>query len=169
MPTSRKRIGFLPTEEVKDIIDKICLKNNLSQSKVTGILVEEALKVRNLYKSKNIEGNIEIVLNNELEKSKISNNINYLASKNNDIDKYKEDEEYKLIKEYLNYKNFKKILSLVQTEKWGLHKKLLFDSVTLIKWITLKKCRLNMINTINNNNSYDLFENKSFKFFTTKS
>ena len=117
MPTSRKRIGFLPTEEVKDIIDKICLKNNLSQSKVTGILVEEALKVRNLYKSKNNEGNREIVLNNELEKSKISNNINYLASKNNDIDKYKEDEEYKLIKEYLNYKNFKKILSLVQTEK----------------------------------------------------
>ena len=116
MPTSRKRIGFLPTEEVKDIIDKICLKNNLSQSKVTGILVEEALKVRNLYKSKNNEGNREIVLNNELEKSKISNNINYLASKNNDIDKYKEDEEYKLIKEYLNYKNFKKILSLVQTE-----------------------------------------------------
>ena len=169
MPTSRKRIGFLPTEEVKDIIDKICLKNNLSQSKVTGILVEEALKVRNLYKSKNNEGNREIVLNNELEKSKISNNINYLATKNNDIDKYKEDEEYKLIKEYLNYKNFKKILSLVQTESWRLHKKLLFDSVTLIKWITLKKCRLNMINTINNNNSYDLFENKSFKFFTTKS
>ena len=116
MPTSRKRIGFLPTEEVKDIIDKICLKNNLSQSKVTGILVEEALKVRNLYKSKNNEGNGEIVLNNELEKSKISNNINYLTSKNNDIDKYKEDEEYKLIKEYLNYKNFKKILSIVQSE-----------------------------------------------------
>ena len=116
MPTSRKRIGFLPTEEVKDIIDKICLKNNLSQSKVTGILVEEALKVRNLYKSKNNEGNGKIVLNNELEKSKISNKINNLASKNNDIDKYKEDEEYKLIKEYLNYKNFKKILSIVQTE-----------------------------------------------------
>ena len=48
MPTSRKRIGFLPTEEVKDIIDKICLRNNLSQSKVTGILVEEALKVRKI-------------------------------------------------------------------------------------------------------------------------
>ena len=113
MPTSRKRIGFLPTEEVKDIIDKICLRNNLSQSKVTGILVEEALKVRNLYKSKNKEGNGEIVLNNELDKSKISNKINNLTFKKNDIDK---DEEYKLIKEYLNYKNFKKILSIVQSE-----------------------------------------------------
>ena len=122
MPTSRKRIGFLPTEEVKDIIDKICLRNNLSQSKVTGILVEEALKVRNLYKSKNKDGVREIVLNNELDKSKISNKINNLTFRNNDIDKEKgdnediEDEEYKLIKEYLNYKNFKKILSIVQSE-----------------------------------------------------
>ena len=119
MPTSRKRIGFLPTEEVKDIIDKICLRNNLSQSKVTGILVEEALKVRNLYKSKNKEGNREIVLNNEVDKSNISNKINNLTFIKNDIDKDKENEEneeYKLIKEYLNYKNFKKILSIVQSE-----------------------------------------------------
>ena len=114
MPTSRKRIGFLPTEEVKDIIDKISLRNNLSQSKVTGILVEEALKVRNLYKSKNKKGNQEIVLNNEMDESKISNKINNLTLKNKDKDK--EDEEYKLIKEYLNYKNFKKIFSIVQSE-----------------------------------------------------
>ena len=116
MPTSRKRIGFLPTEEVKDIIDKICLSNNLSQSKVTGILVEEALMVRNLYKSKNKEGNRDIVLNNELDKSEISNKSNNLTYKNNDMDKDKEDEEYKLIREYLNYKNFKKLLSIVQSE-----------------------------------------------------
>jgi len=114
MPTSRKRIGFLPTEEVKDIIDKICLRNNLSQSKVTGILVEEALKVRNLYKSKNKDGNEEIIFNNEFDKSKIPNNINNINFKNNGKDK--EDEEYKLIKEYLRYKNFKKILSIVQSE-----------------------------------------------------
>ena len=116
MPTSKKRIGFLPTEEVKDIIDKICLRNNLSQSKVTGILVEEALEVRNLYKSKKKEGSREIVLNNELDKSKISNKINKSTFKNNDLVKDKENEEYKLIKEYLNYKNFKKILSIVQSE-----------------------------------------------------
>ena len=119
MPTSRKRIGFLPTEEVKNIIDKICLRNNLSQSKVTGILVEEALKLRNLYKSKNKEAKEEIALNNEVDKSKISNKINNLTLKSNDIDKDEEDEEdeeYKLIKEYLNYKNFKKILSIVQSE-----------------------------------------------------
>jgi len=112
MPTSRKRIGFLPTEEVKNIIDKICLKNNLSQSKVTGILVEEALKVRNLYKSQNKEEITEI-LPNELCQSKNSNKIDNFTIKNDYLD---EDEEYKLVKEYLNYKNFKKIFSIVQSE-----------------------------------------------------
>ena len=43
MPSQRKRIGFLPREEVQKIIDQICEDNKLSQSKVTGILVEEAL------------------------------------------------------------------------------------------------------------------------------
>ena len=43
MPSQRKRIGFLPREEVQKIIDQICKHNKLSQSKVTGLLVEEAL------------------------------------------------------------------------------------------------------------------------------
>ena len=46
MPTQRKRIGFLPSSEVQLKIDQICKNNKLSQSKVTGILVEEALKLR---------------------------------------------------------------------------------------------------------------------------
>ena len=43
MPSQRKRIGFLPRPDVQKIIDQICINNQLSQSKVTGILVEEAL------------------------------------------------------------------------------------------------------------------------------
>ena len=46
MPSQRKRIGFLPTTEVQEIIDKISARDNISQSKVTGILVDEALKAR---------------------------------------------------------------------------------------------------------------------------
>ena len=113
MPTSRKRIGFLPTEEVKNIIDNICLRNNLSQSRVTGILVEEALKARNLYKLKNDEFEGKLDLNYELHNSKNSNKIDDFTFKTNDI---AEDNEYNLIKEYLNYKNFKKILSRVESE-----------------------------------------------------
>ena len=118
MPSHRKRIGFLPSEEVHEIIEKICSNNNYSQSKVTGILVEEALKVRNLYKSKNKEGNREILLN-ELNESKKLNKIENFTFENKYIEEDEEDEEdeeYKLIKEYLNYKNFKKILSIVQSK-----------------------------------------------------
>ena len=46
MPSSRKRIGFLPSEEVHEIIEKLCTANEFSQSKVTGLLVEEALRSR---------------------------------------------------------------------------------------------------------------------------
>ena len=46
MPSQRKRIGFLPSEEVHKIIDKLCSSNKFSQSKVTGLLVEEALRSR---------------------------------------------------------------------------------------------------------------------------
>ena len=116
MPTSRKRIGFLPTEEVKNIIDRICLRNNLSQSKVTGILVEEALKARNLYNLKKKECLELIDLDDKLDNSKTSNRIKNFNFKNNEIAEDKEDKEYNLIKEYLNYKNFKKILSKVQSE-----------------------------------------------------
>ena len=46
MPSQRKRIGFLPSEEVHEIIEKLCIANEFSQSKVTGLLVEEALRSR---------------------------------------------------------------------------------------------------------------------------
>ena len=46
MPSQRKRIGFLPSEEVHEIIEKLCNANEFSQSKVTGLLVEEALRSR---------------------------------------------------------------------------------------------------------------------------
>ena len=46
MPSQRKRIGFLPSEQVHEIIEKFCKVNEFSQSKVTGLLVEEALRSR---------------------------------------------------------------------------------------------------------------------------
>ena len=83
MPSQRKRIGFLPTEEVQDIINKICASENISQSKVTGILVDEALKNR--------------LLNNNAEKEKTEY-----------PDKI--DDEFNLVREFLEYKKFKVML-----------------------------------------------------------
>ena len=64
MPSQRKRIGFLPSEEVHRIIDKLCSANEFSQSKVTGLLVEEALRSRG-------------VLSESFNKDK-SSNLNYI-------------------------------------------------------------------------------------------
>ena len=46
MPSTRKRIGYLPSINAQETITKIANKENLSQSKVVGILVEEALIAR---------------------------------------------------------------------------------------------------------------------------
>ena len=46
MPSIRKRIGYLPSINIKEIITNIAKKEKLSQSKVVGILVEEALLAR---------------------------------------------------------------------------------------------------------------------------
>ena len=53
MPTKKKRIGFIPREDVMKIIDKLSMENNLSNSKIISILVEEALSLRGLFNKKN--------------------------------------------------------------------------------------------------------------------
>jgi len=53
MPTKKKRVGFIPREEVMRIIDKLSIENNLSNSKIISILVEEALSTRGIFNKKN--------------------------------------------------------------------------------------------------------------------
>ena len=53
MPTKKKRVGFIPREDVMRIIDKWSTENNLSNSKIISILVEEALSVRGIFNKKN--------------------------------------------------------------------------------------------------------------------
>tara|TARA_Y100000746_G_scaffold206596_1_gene194394 strand:+ start:548 stop:916 length:369 start_codon:yes stop_codon:yes gene_type:complete len=48
MPTKKRRVGFIPRGDVLDLIDKLSLENNLSNSKIINILVEEALYKRGI-------------------------------------------------------------------------------------------------------------------------
>ena len=114
MPSNRRRIGFLPSEEVHEIIEKICINNNFSQSKVTGILVEEALKNRGVIKNLNSKNllNIDNMINNSNNNeviplhSDLSNNVNISnTNKKNDSD------ELKMINDFIEYKFFKKIMN----------------------------------------------------------
>ena len=53
MPTKKKRVGFIPREDVMRIIERLSIENNLSISKIICILVEEALSIRGLFNRKN--------------------------------------------------------------------------------------------------------------------
>ena len=113
MPSQRKRIGFLPSKEVQEIIDKICRENNYSQSKVTGMLVEEALRIRSSINKPLFD------LYNE-KKTKTTGSIKEVQLKNNDntrdfIDldiKTRIDyiDNLKMINEFIEFKLFKKIM-----------------------------------------------------------
>jgi hypothetical protein len=64
MPTKKKRVGFIPRDDVMKIIDKLSIENNLSNSKIISILVEEALSIRGIFNKKNGKANQSYQLNN---------------------------------------------------------------------------------------------------------
>ena len=53
MPTKKKRGGFIPREDVMRISEKLSTENNLSNSKIISILVEEALSIRGIFNKTN--------------------------------------------------------------------------------------------------------------------
>ena len=65
MPTKKKRVGFIPREDVMRIIDKLSIENNLSNSKIISILVEEALSIRGIFNKKNGKVTQSYQLNND--------------------------------------------------------------------------------------------------------
>ena len=112
MPSQRKRIGFLPSEEVQDIIDKLCKSNEYSQSKVTGLLVEEALRVRGELKDSFFKKISEKDYSNEssyeeevLVKNKSPNNYDFFNSNKKTF-----SEDIKMMHEFIEYKYFKKVM-----------------------------------------------------------
>ncbi len=118
MPSHRKRIGFLPSEEVHIIIEKISMDNNYSQSKVTGILVEEALRSRGFLDS-SFNSNSSFINNslNDKQQQRITSFYNDFSS-NFDFSTFNKKsikDDIKMIHEFIEFKLFKKIMT--QKEK----------------------------------------------------
>ena len=113
MPSQRKRIGFLPSEEVHEIIDKLCRANEFSQSKVTGLLVEEALRSRGvLSKSFNLDTGDKLnFVNYSFDHKPFSKN-NQSQGNENDYTVYKKsfDDDIKMMYEFIEFKYFKKVM-----------------------------------------------------------
>ena len=80
MPSRRKRIGYLPSINIQEIITNIANKEKLSQSKVVGKLVEEALIARGEIDIKNINNLIRDNLDSQ------ENNMSNSAIKFNEVD-----------------------------------------------------------------------------------
>ena len=77
MPTKKKRVGFIPREDVMRIIDKLSIENNLSNSKIISILVEEALSIRGIFNKKNGKATQSYQLNKANSKNSFDNSSDF--------------------------------------------------------------------------------------------
>ena len=113
MPSPRKRIGFLPREEVHEIIEKLCTANEFSQSKVTGLLVEEALRSRGVLnesfgQNKSDKGdliNFSFDPDTFSENNKSPCNVDDYA-----VNKKLLSDDIKMMYEFIEFKYFKKVM-----------------------------------------------------------
>ena len=113
MPSQRKRIGFLPSEDVHEIIEKLCKVNEFSQSKVTGLLVEEALKSRGVLnksigQNKNQQKdliNFSLYPDTFSENNKSPLNVDEYA-----VNKKVLSDDIKMMHEFIEFKYFKKVM-----------------------------------------------------------
>ena len=80
MPSTRKRIGYLPSINAHESITQIATKEKLSQTKVVGILVEEALIARDELDVRNSVNIRKKPLNKDI------NNIDKSSLNYNDFD-----------------------------------------------------------------------------------
>ena len=78
MPTKKKRIGFIPREDVMTIIDKLSIENNLSNSKIISILVEEALSIRGIFNKKNGKETQLYQLNKNISQNITDNSADFI-------------------------------------------------------------------------------------------
>ena len=132
MPTKKKRVGFIPREDVMRIIDKLSIENNLSNSKIISILVEEALSKRGIFNKNNgkatpssqlPESHSQNLSDNSadfVEKSepsidtKLVNHINPINSTHLK-EEYQEAFDLQTYKKFLSFLKFKEMLDKYDT------------------------------------------------------
>jgi len=86
MPTKKKRVGFIPREDVMRIIDKLSIENNLSNSKIISILVEEALSIRGIFNKKNGKATQSYQQNNDILQKLSDNSPSFIDNEKFSID-----------------------------------------------------------------------------------
>ena len=132
MPTKKKRVGFIPREDVMRIIEKLSTENNLSNSKIISILVEEALSTRGIFNKKNGKAiksyqldkdNSQNLFDNSgdfLDKSKLSidNNLgkHFIASKSTHSNEESQEAfDLQTYKKFLSFLKFQEMMDKYNT------------------------------------------------------
>ena len=113
MPSPRKRIGFLPSEEVHEIIEKLCAANEFSQSKVTGLLVEEALRSRGVLNESfdhNTIGKVDLINFSSDQETCSENNKTQRNVDDYAVNKKVLSDDIKMMHEFVEFKYFKKVM-----------------------------------------------------------
>ncbi len=132
MPTKKKRVGFIPRDDVMRIIDKLSIENNLSNSKIISILVEEALSTRGIFNKINGKAMQSYQLNNQIKqdlsdnygdfidnaKHSIDNNLgnNLISSKSTHLNKeIQEAFDLQTYKKFLSFLKFQEMMDKYKT------------------------------------------------------
>ena len=133
MPTKKKRVGFIPREDVMKIIDNLSIENNLSNSKIISILVEEALSIRGIFNKKDGKVTQSYQRNNYLSQNlpdnpgdfmenqkysidtKLGNNFNPIKSTHLDEVNH-EDFELQTYKKFLSFLKFQEMMDSYNCE-----------------------------------------------------
>lgn len=110
MPTKKKRVGFIPREGIMKIVDKLSFENNLSNSKIISILVEEALAQRGLF---NIETGKKKILN--INEKKVHES---LTNNSLDVNSCISTDQLDSSKRIFNSQNNKETFDLITYEKF---------------------------------------------------
>ena len=132
MPTKKKRVGFIPREDVMRIINKLSIENNLSNSKIISLLVEEALSIRGIFNKKNGQATQSFRLNNinsqnlsdnsgdflDNTKLAIDTNLgnNFISSKSNHLNELNQESfDLQTYKKFLSFLKFQEMMDKYNT------------------------------------------------------
>ena len=125
MPTKKKRVGFIPREDVMKIIDKLSIENNLSNSKIISILVEEALSIRGIFNKKIGQAAQSYLRRDDDFKNLPDNSTNFIdnskfsidTESGNHINPFKSTHINKINQEAFDLQTYKKFLSFIKFQE----------------------------------------------------
>ena len=125
MPTKKKRVGFIPREEVMKIISKLSIENNLSNSKIINILVEEALSIRGIFNKKTGKENLSYneikEFSQYLDENSADSIDNERSTINTKLENYKNSDKRNLFKQIkqddIDLQTYKKFLLFLKFQE----------------------------------------------------